>query len=85
MGAPLPQAQESLMDLHEAGHKIIIHTRMATTETGRQAVIDWLDFYDIDVDGVTAMKPQADVYIDDKALKHVDWATTMNELGVHTL
>lgn len=85
MGAPMPQAIEALQDLYLHGHEIIVHTLMATTESGRQAVIDWLDYYDVDHSGVTAIKPKADWYIDDKAIQHVDWPSTMAQLGLNTL
>jgi hypothetical protein len=82
MGAPLPGAVEALETLAEQGNTIIVHTVMATTGSGTKAVQDWLEFYDVPHHGVTAIKPQADWYIDDKAIRHVDWNNTLQELGV---
>ncbi len=80
MGLPMPGAQAAMDELYQQKHKIIIFTTMATTPTGKQAVEDWLEFYDIDFHEVTAVKPNAAVFIDDKALHHTDWESTMQQL-----
>jgi hypothetical protein len=81
MGAPLPGAQEALMDLYDAGNTIIIHSTMANTQTGMQAIADWLEHYDIDYHNIVG-KPHADYYIDDKALTFYNWPEVMDKLGV---
>jgi hypothetical protein len=80
MGPPLPGAKESLEMLREAGHNVIIHTTIATNPSGAKAVEDWLDYYDMEHDGVTAIKPVASFYIDDKAIRHISWADTIQQL-----
>ena len=85
MGAPYPGAQEAMQELYDARHKLIIFTTMATSLGGKQAVEDWLEWYDFDYHEVTAIKPTAFVYVDDKAIRHTNWTDTMeqlNELGV---
>lgn len=80
MGAPMEGAKESINRLYNKRHTIIIHTVMATNESGKKAVEDWLKYYKIKYHSVTAIKPNADWYIDDRSLKHVDWKTTMEFL-----
>jgi phosphoglycolate phosphatase-like HAD superfamily hydrolase len=81
LGPPLPGAVEALDDLHAAGHTIIVHTLMATTPSGTRVVEDWLDYYGIEHHGVTAIKPAADFYIDDKAIRHTSWPDTLQQIG----
>lgn len=81
MGAPLLGAEAAVTALHKSGHTIIIHTVMATTEGGRQAVIDWLRYYDVPFHDVTATKPNADVFLDDKAIRFTDWQQALIEIS----
>lgn len=80
LGEPLPGAKSAMIRLTRQKHTLIIHTVMATTESGKKVVEDWMAYYKIPYDSVTATKPNAAVYIDDKALKHVDWDDTMRQL-----
>lgn len=82
MGGPMPQALEALETLYDSGHQVIVHTCMATSKGGKQAVEDWLDYYGVEYHSVTATKPQADYYVDDKAITHTDWPTTLLSLGI---
>lgn len=78
MGEPFPRAIEALQDL--SSHHLIIHTTRANTPSGRRAVADWLEHFDIDYTEI-APKPRADYYIDDRAILHRDWVSTMRKLG----
>lgn len=80
MGEPLPGALEALQDLYDAGHKLIIHTAMANTPSGKQAVEDWLDHFGVDYHSVVP-KPRADFYIDDHAVLHATWPQTLAAIG----
>ena len=80
MGPPMPDALESLMDLHDAGHTLIIHTTRANNPSGRKSVADWLEYYDVDYDSIMP-KPAADFYIDDRAVEFQDWEDTLVEIG----
>ena len=66
MGMPVKYAQEALRDLSRDGHTIIIHTIWATSDQKTQAIRDWLVYFKIPFDDVVAVKPMADMYIDDK-------------------
>lgn len=84
MGAPFSGAEEAIDDLIQRGYKIVIHTTKATTPEGKQAVEDWLDHYTIDHHEVTAVKPDAEFYIDDKAITHHTWDDTISKLNALT-
>jgi capsule biosynthesis phosphatase len=86
---PLEGAVERIKDLKKAGHYIIIATarNMATQESNLGKVIknigkitlDWLERYDIPYDEIYFGKPNAQVYIDDRALRFSDWDSISNE------
>ena len=78
MGPPMPGALDALQDLRDH-FTIIIHTTKANTPSGRKAVADWLEYYDVDYHEIVG-KPKADYYIDDHAVKHNNWQTTKKEL-----
>lgn len=84
MGAPLPDAPAALATLRKRGYTLVIHTTMATSPSGAKAVEDWMKYYKLPYDSITAIKPTAAYYIDDKAIKHINWTTTLKELGVHS-
>ena len=76
MGAPMEGAVASMWALRRRGYRLVVFT------TNRIApVTDWLDYYQVAYDDVTNTKPDADIYIDDKALRHVNWTDTMIAIG----
>src|SRR5258708_970132 len=83
MGKPMPGAEEALEAIKDAGHQIIIHTTRAKTEKSTEVVQEWLDYWDLPYSDITAVKPNADYYIDDRGLRHTTWLDTLTLLGVH--
>ena len=81
---PLHGAVERLRQLRQAGHYIIIVTarNMATCEAnvGRvmrnvgKLTLDWLEKHGVEYDELHFGKPNAEVYIDDRAIRFRDWA-----------
>lgn len=80
---PLPGAVERLRELRRAGHTVIITTarNMATCEgnvgkavknVGR-VTLDWLESHGVEYDEFHFGKPNADIYIDDRALRFERW------------
>lgn len=86
---PLEGAVERIKQLKSMGHYIIISTarNMATQESNIGKVVknigkvtlDWLEKYDIPYDEIYFGKPNAQVYIDDRALRFSDWASISDE------
>ena len=82
---PLPGAVETLKRLRDQGHYIIILTarNMATYDNNlgkviaNQApiVIDWLKRHEVPYDELLFGKPNADFFIDDKAVQFKSWDT----------
>lgn len=73
MGEPMEGAKSVMTRWKRQGHTLIIHSVMATNPSGEQAIRDWLRYYHIPFDKVTAIKPLAAVYLDDRALKFTSW------------
>lgn len=87
---PLPGAVERIRELHAAGHYIIILTarNMATRQGNLGQVmknigkltLDWLDKFGVEYDEIYFGKPNAEIYIDDRALRFESWDRITNEL-----
>lgn len=86
---PLPEAVSVIKRLRKHGHYIIIQTarNMATCEGNIGKVIknvgkitlDWLANYDIEYDEIYFGKPNADIYIDDRAYRFNKWEDISEE------
>lgn len=85
---PLPDSIEAIKKLSK-DWDIVIYTAKAKLDrplvqgkTGTQLVWEWLEKYDIHtcVKDVTAEKPRAVVYIDDKGYRFTTWETAFEEL-----
>jgi len=80
---PFPEAVQKLKELQAAGHYIIIQTarNMATQQSNLGKVmkniglttLDWLQRYEVPYDEVYFGKPNAHVYIDDRAYRFEGW------------
>lgn len=79
MGPPIVGAKEALQQMRETGEAIIIFCVWAN-DYGWKVIHDWMEFYQIPFDDITNVKPQADVYIDDKALKFESWEQIKKDL-----
>jgi hypothetical protein len=73
MGKPVHGALESVWSLVADGHVVIVHTARTQTSMHTQHVVDWLAYFGFPVLPVSVFKPVADCYVDDKALRFVDW------------
>lgn len=79
MGPPIEGARAALTEMHRNGHRIIIFTVWGD-ETGSRIISDWMKYFHIPFDNITNIKPRADLYIDDRAIKFTDWFTVMKEI-----
>lgn len=80
---PLPGAAERIRELRRAGYVIVILTarNMATCDgnVGRvmknvgRLTLNWLEQHGIEYDEIHFGKPNADLYIDDRALRFTSW------------
>lgn len=83
LGAPIREALELITELHAAGWTLILYTtrlnpdpfcrgedRHAEAEQNRRSLTTWLEHYGIRdlFTHMTALKPVADIYLDDRAL-----------------
>lgn len=83
MGKPFAGAKSALEQLKRHGDTLIIHTTMANTPGGKKAVADFMAYYELPYDSIEP-KVQADFYVDDKAIQHVDWRTSLDEIRKRT-
>lgn len=90
---PIDGAIDALKELSKK-YKIICYTAKAKKDrplingkTGTELVWEWLKKHNMDsyVSEVTAEKPRAVAYIDDKAFRFSGWQSCMNELKTNNL
>jgi capsule biosynthesis phosphatase len=80
---PIPGAAERLRQFRAAGHTVVIQTarNMATQDgnLGRimknvgRVTLEWLDRHGMEYDEIYFGKPNGHVYIDDRAVRFLDW------------
>ena len=71
-GKPIEGAKESLHKLYWDNRRII-HSCRAATESGKRMIESWMNEYEIPYHEITAVKPQADLYLDNKAIRFTNW------------
>ena len=69
MGEPIEGTQDALKRLRGLGHKIIIHSVWGDSK----AIRDFMEYYKLPYDSITNIKPTADFYVDDKAVRFTNW------------
>jgi hypothetical protein len=80
MGRPITGAPEALDCFRGAGYRIVIHTCARSDQGTLHHIEDWLWYFQIPFDEVTDRKPEADVYLDDKAIRFVDWTAALAQI-----
>lgn len=86
---PLPGAVERIRELRKAGHYVIIQTarNMATCQSNLGKVmrnvglitLEWFEKYGIEYDEIYFGKPNAEVYLDDRAVRFITWDQVTDE------
>lgn len=74
LAKPLPGAADAVKALRAAGHTVVVYTARGWAEF--RVTKAWLDDNGFEYDGLHMAKPIADVWIDDRAVRHVDWDQT---------
>lgn len=77
---PLPGVAEAMQRLIDNGWRVVVHTARATTSQSRADVMEWLDLHDIPYFDVTAVKPLAVAYVDDRAIRFENWNQALSEI-----
>jgi len=87
-GEPLEGSLEAIKELSET-YNIVIFTAKAKPsrplvngKTGTELVVEWLEKYNVAqyVKEITAEKPRAQLYIDDKGYYFENWKDTLQEI-----
>jgi hypothetical protein len=83
MGKPIEGALQAVKVLLLNGHTVVVHSSRAQTEMQAHHVWEWLTYYEFPtltntkppggIVELSVAKPLADVYVDDKGLRFVEW------------
>ena len=65
---PVPGIREAIAHIRMAGYTVAVHSTRCRTDAGKAAMSNWLKENMIEVDFITAEKPPAVCYIDDRAI-----------------
>lgn len=72
---PMEGAMEAVSKLVKKGHRVIVFTTRIALDDVRVWLIKHK--FDIDINDVTNIKPIAHIYIDDRAVRFIDWERTL--------
>jgi hypothetical protein len=81
MGQPVPGAAEAIRKLRLMGNQIIIFPTWADNSQRRKAIVDWLTYFGVEFDDITSVKPDADVYLDNRGLRFTSWEQALADMG----
>lgn len=79
MGPPIAGAREGLENLRNMGYQIVVFTVWGN-DKGTKTIEDYMLYYKLPFDEITNVKPNADFYIDDKAIKFNNWTDTLQSI-----
>ena len=65
---PIEGIVDTINQLRSDGYKVVVHSTRCKETKGLVAIQSWLSKYNIVVDDVSATKPPAFVYVDDRAI-----------------
>lgn len=85
MGQPIGGAAEAIRMLRSQGHEIIIFPTWATSEARRKAIVDWLNYFGIEFDDITSVKPEAELYVDNRGLRFESWSGVLDFISKNSL
>lgn len=80
LGQPIPGARVALKQLYKEGAIIVIHSVWADTQQKCEAISNWCRYFDVPYDFITNQKPDADVYLDNKAIRFEDWDQALADI-----
>ncbi len=78
LAEPLPGAREALEKLRADGHTIIIYTARGWAEF--RVTKAWLDQHAMPYDAIHMGKPIAHVWIDDRAIRFMNWHDALAQI-----
>lgn len=75
--APVEGAVAAMQQMAAQGHTLLIFSTRGWLKAHRARMAAWLDAHAIPYHVVARTKPNADIYIDDKALRFTNWGDAL--------
>lgn len=70
MGPPTAGARSALLQFRELGYEIYIHCHWADSPRSIKTIQDWLLYFDMPFDTISNIKPNAEAFIDNRAVRY---------------
>src|ERR1700704_1528584 len=80
MGAPIAGTKEALESLKTQGYELVIFCVWGD-EKGQKTISDFMKYYELPFDRITNIKPQAEAYLDDKAIRFTAWDKALEDIA----
>lgn|ERR1035437_522198 len=79
MGKPIEGTKEALESIRRKGYKIIIFSVWGNQP---KVIKDFMKYYDLPYDLITNIKPNSEFFIDDKAIRFLNWDQTLKDINI---
>ena len=73
MGPPIKGDKEALEGYTRRGDEVVVFTVWGGTPSGVETIRKWMEYYQIPFSSITNIKVNADVYLDDRAIRFTSW------------
>lgn len=77
MGGEIFGTKDALKRIRAKGYKIVVFSVWGAES---KTITDFMKYYNLPFDEVTNIKPLADYYIDDKAIRFTNWEDALNQI-----
>ena len=78
LARPLPGAVDAMRRLRAKGHRLVVYSGRSWAELAMTE--DWLRRYKVPYDSILLGKPVADMWVDDRAIRFVDWGQALADI-----
>ncbi len=79
MGKPIDGTKEALESIRKKGYQIIIFSVWGNQP---KVIEDFMKYYELPYDSITNVKPNASYFIDDKAIRFLNWTQTLRDIQI---
>lgn len=80
MGKPFEGTAEALQEFLDAGYEIVVFSVWADDEKNIATIAKWMEYFKLPYHKITNIKPDAEYFIDDRAVRFTNWHDVTKEI-----